>query len=152
MLLVQLHADSFSDTMTARTVKNNLAVLPQGLKDLDKTYDLALQRIESQGTGQCEKATKALCWVALAKPPLTPDELCCALSVEPGDVDFDPENVPDIQDIVSVFAGLLTVDYQSGRFATHSLYNTRILKPENTDMESISRERRRHHVYYLFVV
>ena len=48
-----------------------------------------------------------------AKRPLTTAEICCALAVEPDKVELDPENIPDIQDVVSVCAGLVVVDEES---------------------------------------
>jgi hypothetical protein len=54
-----------------------------------------------------------LTWITFAKRPLTTAELCCALAVEPGEAELDPENKPDVDDIVSVCAGLVVVDQES---------------------------------------
>ena len=40
-------------------------------------------------------------------------EICCALAVEIGEVELDPENVADVEDLVSVCAGLVVVDRES---------------------------------------
>jgi ankyrin repeat protein len=47
------------------------------------------------------------------KRPLTTTELCCALAVERNEVELDPENIPDVEDLLSVCAGLVVVDQES---------------------------------------
>ena len=49
-------------------------------------------------------------WITCAKRPLTTSELCYALAVEVGEPELDQENLLDITDMVSVCAGLVTVD------------------------------------------
>jgi hypothetical protein len=41
-------------------------------------------------------------------------ELQHALAVEVGEAELDEENLPEIEDIVSVCAGLVTIDEESG--------------------------------------
>ena len=60
-----------------------------------------------------ERAKKVLYWIVYAKRPLDTAEICCALAVEPEEVELDPENIPDIEDLVSVCAGLVVVDPES---------------------------------------
>ncbi len=43
-----------------------------------------------------------------------PRELQYAIAVEIGESELDEENLPDIEDIISVCAGLVTIDEQSG--------------------------------------
>lgn len=45
--------------------------------------------------------------------PLTTTELCHAFAVEEVETKLDPDNIPDIEDLVSVCAGLLIVDKES---------------------------------------
>jgi hypothetical protein len=45
---------------------------------------------------------------------LTTLELQYALTIEIGDSDLDKENLPQLKDIVSVCAGLVTIDKESG--------------------------------------
>ncbi|CAN9326560.1 unnamed protein product [Alternaria alternata] len=73
----------------------------------------ALGRIEGQRTSHSKLAKSVLTWITFAKRPLTTAELCCALAVEPGEAELDPENKPDVDDIVSVCAGLVVVDQES---------------------------------------
>jgi ankyrin repeat protein len=76
-------------------------------------YTEAIQRIEGQLKGHRELAKRVLSWITFAKRPLTTTEICCALAVEPEETEIDPDNVPDIEDIVSVCAGLVVVDQES---------------------------------------
>jgi ankyrin repeat protein len=73
-----------------------------------------MQRIEKQDTDSQELAKNVLSWIICAKRPLTPSKLQHALAVEPGDHELDVDNLPLIEDMVSVCAGLVTVDEESG--------------------------------------
>jgi hypothetical protein len=70
-------------------------------------------RIQSQLDGYCELAKKVLSWITYARRPLTTAELCCALAVEPNEAELDPDNLPDLDDLLSVCAGLVIVDWES---------------------------------------
>lgn len=58
-------------------------------------------------------AMQVLAGITYAKRPLTTIELQAALAVEIGEPEFDPETMPDLADMVSVCAGLVTVDEES---------------------------------------
>lgn len=90
-----------------------LARPSKGSAALDDAYRDALQRIQSQLDDDCERAKNVLSWVTFAKRPLTTAELCCALAVEAGEEELDPENIADIDDLVSICAGLVIVDPES---------------------------------------
>ena len=90
-----------------------MAKLPQGSDKIDIAYQQALERIDSQPPGHVELAKKVLSWVVYAKRPLSPQELCCALTIEPGDSELDVSNEPDIDDMVSVCTGLVVMDEES---------------------------------------
>jgi hypothetical protein len=72
-----------------------------------------MERIEGQITDSQELAKQALSWVTCAKRPLTTSELRHALAVEIGESRLDEENLPEIEDVLSVCAGLVTVDEES---------------------------------------
>ncbi|KAL5374684.1 hypothetical protein DPSP01_011775 [Paraphaeosphaeria sporulosa] len=112
-LLARLHIDSLSDKTTPKKVKTTLANLSKGSAALDDAYKDALQRVESQLDGHRELAQKVLSWITYAKRPLTTAELCCALAVEPKELELDSDNLPDFEDLVSVCAGLVVVDRES---------------------------------------
>lgn len=72
-----------------------------------------MDRIEHQATDQIELAKQTLAWIVCAKRQLTSQELQHALAVEPEESHFDEDNIPDLADIISVCAGLVTVDQES---------------------------------------
>jgi ankyrin repeat protein len=112
-LLGRLHTDSLLDKKTAKHVKTALARLSKGSAALDDAYRDAIQRIESQLPGDSQQARKVLSWITHAQRPLSTVELCSALAVEPAEEEIDSENIPYIEDIVSVCAGLIAVDEES---------------------------------------
>ena len=72
-----------------------------------------MDRIEGQLADQKELAKQVLLWITCAKRPLTTSELRYALAVEAGKPEIDEDNLPDPTDMVSVCAGLVTVDEMS---------------------------------------
>ena len=73
-----------------------------------------MTRIEGQVADQEELAKQVLSWITCAKRPLTLSELQCALAVEEGEFELDEDNLPQIEDLITVCAGLVTVDKESG--------------------------------------
>lgn len=57
--------------------------------------------------------TNVLSWITYTQRPLTTEELCHALAVEAGESELNPANISDVEDMVSVCAGLVTVDNES---------------------------------------
>jgi hypothetical protein len=70
-------------------------------------------RIEGQVTDQEDLAKQVLSWITCAERPLTTLELQHALAVEVGESELDEDNLPEIEDMVSVCAGLVTIDEES---------------------------------------
>jgi hypothetical protein len=70
-------------------------------------------RIERQLPGQVRLAKRVLSWIYSAKRPLNTSELRHALATIESQVYFDKDNLSDIEDIVSVCAGLVTIDEES---------------------------------------
>src|SRR5271156_4938744 len=73
-----------------------------------------MDRIEGQIADQEELAKQVLSWITCAKRRLTTSELRHALAVEVGKPELDEENSPQIESMVSVCIGLVTVDEESG--------------------------------------
>ena len=73
-------------------------------------YDEAFRRIDDQNEDYQDLAIKALRWVAYAYRPLSVGELQEALAIEPDQMDFDLDAIPDITNVLNVCAGLLIVD------------------------------------------
>jgi hypothetical protein len=90
-----------------------LKKLSTGSEAYDHACEKAMERIEGQIADSQELAKQVLSWITCAKRPLTKSELRHALAVEPSASELDEENLPEIEDIVSVCAGLVTVDEES---------------------------------------
>ena len=73
-----------------------------------------MDRINGQKPGLKNLAIEVLQWISCAMRPLSTVELQHALAVELGQPALDEENLPQIEDMVSVCAGLVTVDEESG--------------------------------------
>lgn len=70
-------------------------------------------RIDGQPPNRVARAKSVLSWISYAKRQLTATELCTALAVELGSSELDGDNILDVEDLVSVCAGLVTVDEES---------------------------------------
>jgi ankyrin repeat protein len=112
-LLAQLHLDSLIGKRSPKAIKAALGKLPRGSQAYDHAYKEAMERIEGQVGDSQELAKQVLSWITCAKRPLTTSELRHALAVEIGGSELDKENLPEIEDVLSVCAGLV-VDEESG--------------------------------------
>jgi hypothetical protein len=112
-LLAQLHLDSLIDKTTPRAIRRALEQLPKGSDAINRVYEEAMQRIQSQEAGFQELAKRVLSWITCTKRPLTTLELRHALAVEVGDSELGEDNLQEIEDMVSTCAGLVTVDEES---------------------------------------
>jgi len=75
-----------------------------------RVYGETMTRIEEQSEDEATLAKQALLWITCVTRPLSTGELQHALAVEVDQEDFDETNQPDVEDIISVCAGLVTVD------------------------------------------
>jgi hypothetical protein len=91
-----------------------LKKLPTGSEAYDHAYKDAMERIEGQLMDEEELAKQVLLWITCAKRPLTTSELEHALAVEPEESQLDEENLCRAEDMVTVCAGLVTIDEESG--------------------------------------
>ncbi|KAJ7284170.1 ankyrin repeat-containing domain protein [Mycena rebaudengoi] len=110
-LLAKLHIDSLATKITVKSLREAMKNLP---KDLEHTYNEAIERIESQSEEDRKIAFLALTWVANAKRPLTIAELQEAIAIEVDSKSLDPDNILDITYIVSVCGGLMVIDLADG--------------------------------------
>ena len=81
---------------------------------LDEAYKDVMERINGQKPGFRLLALKVLSWIVCAKRPLTTSELQHALAVVVGDSKLDEDNLERTERIISVCAGLATIDEESG--------------------------------------
>ncbi|KAL6871677.1 hypothetical protein HDV57DRAFT_275906 [Trichoderma longibrachiatum] len=122
-LLVHLNLDSLKGKTSIAEVKSTLKRTisrkheetgqDRQLAALRKAYDEAVDRIDQQSPDQKCLARNALEWITCAKRPLTQLELQHALAIKTGDTVFDPDNFRDVGSIISVCAGLVTIDEES---------------------------------------
>ncbi|KAJ7476790.1 hypothetical protein FB451DRAFT_1366381 [Mycena latifolia] len=106
-LLAKLHIQSLITKNTIKAVREALQHMP---KDLQHTYDEAMERIGHQTEEDRQLGLLALTWVANAKRPLSVAELQEALAIEPESTFLDMDNLLDVDIILSACAGLIIVD------------------------------------------
>ncbi|KAL9120877.1 MAG: hypothetical protein Q9187_002567 [Circinaria calcarea] len=109
-LLIQLQMDSLAQHDNRRDLHRALATLPE---ELDLIYNEAMERIRSQSRSKTKRAIQVLSWISCALTPLTVQALGRALAIEPDDTYFDEAALPDLDSLVTVCAGLVTVDQES---------------------------------------
>jgi hypothetical protein len=112
-LLAQLHLESLTGKRSPKAVRTALKALATGSEAYGQAYEDAMERINGQIKEQEELAQQVLWWITCAKRPLSTLELQYALAVEIGESYLDKDNLPEVEDIVSVCAGLVTVDKES---------------------------------------
>lgn len=112
-LLAQLYLAALTGKDTPKAIKISLQELSTGSKTYDTAYKNTMERIEGQHQNQASRAKQVLSWITCAKRPLTTSELQHALGVETAETELDEENLPQIEYMVSVCAGLVTVDEES---------------------------------------
>ncbi|PVH70410.1 ankyrin [Cadophora sp. DSE1049] len=112
-LLAQLHLESLTGKRSPKSIQAALKNLATGSGAYDYVYKDAMERINSQIKDQKELAKQVLSWITCARRPLVIWEVQHALAVEIGEPQLDEENVPEVEDIVSVCTGLVTVDEES---------------------------------------
>ena len=114
-LLARLYVELLRDKRRKRDVLSTLNQLPKGQAALDDACTTrAIKQIDDQLPGDCSLARRALSWIIYAQRPLTTKELCHAVSIEPGDKALDGDDIYDVESVISVCAGLVTVDEESG--------------------------------------
>lgn len=76
-------------------------------------YEQAMDRINNQLPGFRKLGMRTIAWIVHAERPLTATQLQHALAINEGDVRLDRSNIRKIETILSVCAGLVTLDTQS---------------------------------------
>ncbi|KAG8526388.1 uncharacterized protein KY384_000382 [Bacidia gigantensis] len=110
-LTAKLHLNSLYHLFNIRLLDEALQKLP---KSIHEHYQKAWDRVTHQEKCQKELAEQAMWWLCLATRPLTDQELCHALAVQPGDSSVNNNNLSDIDDIIKSCKGLIAKDAQSG--------------------------------------
>ena len=90
-----------------------MQLLPKGSEALKNAYEQAVERIKGQKEGFRKLAKQILSWITLATRPLSTSELQHALCTKAGKPELDENFLPEVEIMISVCAGLVTVDHQS---------------------------------------
>ncbi|KAM0130917.1 hypothetical protein ACHAP3_007144 [Botrytis cinerea] len=109
-LLARLNFDSLKGKKSPKAMRNALNMLPTGTDAYKDAYKDAMERIEGQLDDERDLAKQVLSWITFAKRPLTTAELQDAIAVEINETELDRENFTEISTMISVCAGLVTVD------------------------------------------
>jgi len=72
-----------------------------------------MQRIEEQSPDRAELGKEVLAWITCLRQPFKASDLRKALGIRVGQSAFDEDDCPDIIDMVSACAGLVTIDEES---------------------------------------
>ena len=78
-----------------------------GLGDI---YGATLDRVKAQGSYESRLGTTALMWICYSERQLGPEELCQALAVEIGSADYNADDAPSIQTVLSCCQGFVELD------------------------------------------
>ncbi|KAF2175317.1 hypothetical protein K469DRAFT_756296 [Zopfia rhizophila CBS 207.26] len=152
-LLAKLHMDSLLSKSTPGDIEDALKDLPRGAEGLNTMYEDAMERINNQTEGSQALANRVLYWITHAKRALASVELQHALAVRDGAVGLNEKFVPEVEDMVSDCAGLVTVDEESGiiRLVHHTTqeYLERTQKRWFPDAETLVPRRRNGHCHDL---
>ena len=81
--------------------------------ELADVYGATIERVKAQDGDKSRLGMAALMWVSHAEQPLRVDELCHALAVELGSLDFNTGNVPSMSTLVGCCQGLISVDKEA---------------------------------------
>lgn len=139
-LLAKLQMDYILSKSTPGDIEDALLDFRRGQEGLDFLYEQAMQRINSQPDGPNKLTTKVLEWIVHAKRPLKTMELREALAIRPGTRELDHKYLPEVDDMVSVSAGLVIIDGESGIIRLVHFHDAGILRADLCDVVP----RRRH--------
>ena len=92
--------------MTLRDINDTLDSLPYVL---DRVYDKMLDIILDQGKDRSTCALKILSWILYSFRPLRTVEIQHALAVRLGDSKFDETGIPEIDDLLTICAGMVII-------------------------------------------
>ena len=108
-LLVSLNLDAILRENTIHRRRERLQVMTAGL-GLGDTYGPTLDRIKAQDGYKSRLGTIALMWICHSERQLGAEELCQALAVEIGSTDYNADDAPSIQTVLSCCQGFVVVD------------------------------------------
>jgi len=111
-LLVSLNIEAILEEATIYRRREKVTKMTPGL-GLDDVYGGMIERIKAQGCNKSRLGMEDLMWISHAQWPLITDQLCHALAIELGSMDFNSCNIPSMATLVSCCQGLITVDKEA---------------------------------------
>lgn len=114
-MLAKLYLDAFRGKVTPKAVRKAIEGLSasSGALSYDKAYEKTMEQINGQPEDMRDLGLKMLLILTSARRPLTANELCHALAVEPHSAGFDQENIPELEIVLSACAGVVTYQPES---------------------------------------
>ncbi|KAJ5978365.1 hypothetical protein N7501_001707 [Penicillium viridicatum] len=109
-LLASVQLRFIEDKLSPDEIRDRLRILPPGLSD---AYGAIMKRIEDQSHENVRRAKEVLLWIVCATRPLSPLELQQGIAVNVGESKLSTNNLTNIDDLVSLCAGLVVVDEQT---------------------------------------
>lgn len=107
ILLANLFMDSLKAKQNLQQIMDTLETLPE---EVDSNYDKIMERINGQSAADSSLARRVLSWIVYTHRPLSLVELQHALAVRSSDTDFNSAEVFDKDLLLSITAGLVSVD------------------------------------------
>lgn len=111
-----------------------------------------MARIQDQTNYSRDQALTVLTWLCFARVTLSPLELQHALAIEPHTDVFDEDNVSNIESLISVCKGLVSVDQESEVVRLSHYTNPRVLRAIRQSVSGAWRENNCNRVLDLFIV
>ncbi|KAF8245541.1 hypothetical protein K440DRAFT_587008, partial [Wilcoxina mikolae CBS 423.85] len=109
-LLVNFQVDHILRQPTPKKQRQALLGIP---KDLNATYDLAMEKIYRLDDTQKQLALDVLIWIVNATRPLRFPELQLAVAIEDGDFEVDEEALADPDTIIDLCASLVVLEKET---------------------------------------
>jgi hypothetical protein len=109
--MAQLHIGMIAKKRTQKAISAALDQLPE---ELDAVYDDMMNRICDQEKDDVKFAMTILGWITFAKEPLKDVMVQHAVAVSPKSTDIDDDDLIDVEELVSICAGMVTLDRESG--------------------------------------
>ncbi|KID69235.1 Ankyrin repeat-containing domain protein, partial [Metarhizium hybridum] len=111
-LLAAFHMNRLVELKTKQDIINFLESIQES--GLDAAYKKTMETIENQDQNSVSLAKQILAWTIYAKREFSVEELRHVLAVRAGTKQFNPDYMPCATDLLSVCAGLVTDDNESG--------------------------------------
>ncbi|ORY56968.1 uncharacterized protein BCR38DRAFT_414280 [Pseudomassariella vexata] len=95
------------------SVKEVKKILDSAPKDLDQVFESSIRRIDDQPSARAALAHRVIGWIINARRLLTAAEIIDGFAIEEGMDEIDPEAMTNVQLLLNVCAGLVTIDETS---------------------------------------